>query len=285
MAQVQGSGAGQGVRKKKKLPVGPDRRIAPPTRSVTKHVYRGISFYSSDGRSLGSQQQKNIILAAQKIPAKVWDRLVEAGTKVIVMKNKDNVIAPVFTEYLKAVGIPHEDLIRELRNTKGEKNISYTDAGRHPVAVVGWGSLPPNPNGTPRFDDQEVAGHILRHEIAHTVDFSFQVMKAMGAAYGNLERKNLRTAVRAHEVQQKVQNEPIDVTEPGRMDVSNLKAFRSTVPKNYTAGYGESTVRYDSTVHYPRQEVFAEALARYWNKEMIPPKMKGFLTTTSQLQT
>ena len=276
MAQAQGSGAGQGVKKKKKLPVGPDRRIAPPKRSITKHIYKGVSFYSSDGRTLGPQQQQNIIKAAQKIPDKVWNRLAMADTKVFVMKSKDDVMAPIVLEYFHALGVPTKDVIYSF---KGEKDMAYTDAGRHPVAVVGIGPPPPFPNGQPRPNNpanEGQAGNVLLHETAHTLDFSFQVMKAIGAAYGKMEHKTFRTALRASQVAEKYINQPVSVTEPGRMDVSARKDFRSTIPKDYTAGYGESTVQYDKTVKYRRAEVFAEALARYWNKENIPPKMQGF---------
>jgi len=275
MAQVQGSGAGQGVKKKKKLPVGPDRRIAPPARTITKHIYKGVSFYSSDGRTLGPQQKQSVIKAAQKIPDKVWNRLAMADAKVFVMKNNEKVMAPVALEYFKALGIPKADAIYSYI---GNKDMAYTDAGRNPVAVIGIGKLPPYPNGMPRETPpgNEGQGHVILHETAHTLDMSFQVMKAIGAVYSGLERKTLQSAAKAHEVTQQYRSQPMDVTEPGRMDVSARKDFRSTIPKDYTAGYGDPTKQYDKTVKYPRAEVFAESLARYWNKEMIPPKMQGF---------
>jgi len=256
---------------------------APRPRTIVRNVYRGVFFYSSDGGTLGPQQQASIVAAAQKIPTKVWDKLAMVGTRVFVMKNKDNVMAPVLLEYLRALGVPKADAIYSF---KGEKDMAFTDAGRHPVAVIGIGSLPPFPNGQPRPRggvEQNQVGHILIHETAHTVDFSFQFMKTLGAIYATTERKTRRTTDLASDVIDKYINQPLSTTAPGRMDMSARKDFRSTIPKNYTAGYGESTIRYDKTVRYPRAEVFAEALARYWNKEMIPPKMQTFFDTHPDL--
>lgn len=244
-------------------------------RKIVRNVYRGVYFYSSDGGALGPKQQASIVAAAKKIPPVVWDKLASAGTRIFMMKNKDAVMAPVALEYMNAIGVSKKDAIYSY---KGEKDMAYTDKARHPVAVVGIGTLPPYPSGMPRPKNtkSEGPGHILMHETAHTVDFSFQVMKAMGAAYGNLEGKTFRSAAKAAQVAKQYRRQPMSVIEPGRMDVSALPAFRSTVPKDYTAGYGDATKTFDDTVKYPKAEVFAEALAHYWSGNPVPWKMKTF---------
>lgn len=243
-------------------------------RVVKQHIYRGVSFYSANGGSLGPKQQQHIVTAAQKIPAPVWNRLAQARTKIIIMQNREGGLHPLMREYLSAIGIPR----KAQSSLSGEKDIAFTDAGRHPVAIVGIGTLPKLPNGEPRptYGNQEGMGHILLHETAHTLDTSFQVMKALGAAYGGLERKTFRTQARFLATHKAQHEEPMSVVAPRRTQVSNTKAWRQSLPNDFTAGYGNPSRQYDRSDTYPRSEVFAESLARYWDKRKLPPKVQGF---------
>jgi hypothetical protein len=285
MALVQGTGASQGRKKKKSPPRagtqgrgGVNAPSKTTSRVVTKHVYRGVSFYSTTGRALPVRWQKSIIQAATKIPSQVWDRLAMSNVKILVQENKDKGIPPTFMEYLDGIGVP-----RKWANDVWSKDIAYTDAGRNPVAVVGIGALPNLPNGEKRpVTSGESTGHILLHETAHAMDFSFEIMKVIGAAYHGLDRKTPRATKRATEVIKDVNAEPFSTIGQNnayhskKTLVSSTNDWENVVPENYTAGYGDPTVRYDKTEEYPQSEVFAEALARYWNKEKIPKKAQSF---------
>jgi hypothetical protein len=284
MALVQGTGASQG-RKKKKSPSragtqgrgGVNAPSKTTSRVVTKHVYRGVSFYSATGKTLGVEQQKGIILAAQKIPTKVWDRLAMAGTKIIVMNDRERTMAPKFIEYMQAQGIPRQDTIDSF---SGEKGMAYTDKYRHPVAVVGIGGFP---NREPGYV-VENAQHTLLHETAHAVSMSFEVMKAVGSAYHGLERKNINSQARAMKTVEEYREQPFATSAEqmpanrgggSRMDVSERPDFKKTIPHDYTAGYGDASRSYVPGGE-PASEVFAESLAHYWNGSVIPKKMKSF---------
>jgi hypothetical protein len=280
MALVRGTGASQG-KKKKVVRAGTQGRggVNQPTqqgaRSVTKHVYRGVSFYSTTGKELPKRWQEGIVKAASKVPEKVWDRLAMANAKVFVQENKDPGIAPMFMEYLDGIGVP-----RKWANDVYSKDIAYTDLSGAPVAVVGIGALAPWPNGTPRtFARGEGTNHVLLHETAHTLDFSFQIMKVIGAAYHGLDRKTPGSAKRAEQVARDINNEPFSTVDPSKTSVSHTKAWNKTVPENYTAGYGDPSKLYDTETSYPKSEVYAESLANYWDekrRKKLPPKMTKF---------
>jgi hypothetical protein len=293
VALVRGTGASQG-KKKKVVRAGTQGRggVNQPTqqgaRSVTKHVYRGVSFYSTTGKELPKRWQESIVKAASKVPEKVWDQLAREGTKVFVMPRDDPAMAPKFVEYLKTreavdsparlapPGTPPLTTGQIKEAFLGARDLSYLDKDGHPIAVIGIGAEPPLPRGIEREPVvPSPPGHILGHEVGHTTDQAFGVMLAIGRVYHDLNRKTLRSQVAAAQVISNEKKAPFGYS-PNI--VSKSPEFRETIPKNYTAGYGDESRLYAPGGERP-SEVFAESLANYWDgerKKKLPKKMIQF---------
>lgn len=255
-------------------------------RTIVRNVYRGVSFYSSNGGTLGPQQQQTIVAAAQKIPPKVWDQLARAGAKIFIMRANDPAMAPNFVEYLKTreapgnprrlapPGTPPLTTGQIKQAYGGARDISYIDKDGHPISIIGVGRAPRRSGITEEEGLQAPRGHVLQHETGHAVDEGFGVMMALSRAYHGLNRKTFQSQAAAMKVIGQEKASPFGYSP---FNVSKSPAFRSTIPKDYTGGYGDETgTRMYAPGGERPSEVFAESLANYWNGGTVPPKMKTF---------
>jgi hypothetical protein len=259
-------------------------------RVVIRHVYKGVTFYSADGREMSQRQQQVIVQAAQKVPPQVWQSLAAVGARVIVMNWDDTGVHPRLMELTG--GNQSWDLLAEPMGWQARdiSMIGELNGRKFPVAVVGLG---PKDKDERRYVKELASGEManlsgitragaMTHEVAHLVDFSNRLMRSVGKMYMGLHGDELKQAIIKRNPMKPSPIERyggLDVGWPqAPMDISTSKSWKQTHPKNYTAQYGGLPPLWGpkNTRAIPETEVFAEALSRHWLGQSLPLKVKGF---------
>lgn len=251
-------------------------KAAPPRqpkrrKKVTKHLIRGVSFYSSTGRKLPDRQIEAINEQARKVPRKLWNQMVDSGMKIIIQDFSDPGIHPLMHEYLDAIGIPTES-----HSDIAEKNVAFMvkyGSQQIPVAIVGWGKKRVNLSNEP-------FGKVLLHETGHLVDDKLEAMKVIGVATAVLTKQGWNQAA-IKQIGQ-INTQPMETSLPNRKTVSLTPEFQQA-SSGYSPSWGKHGVSQQTKSigeDFWQYERFAESFADYFynprTRKKVPRKLSMF---------